>query len=267
MDINTNYTNLPGISDVHSTSLERIATGLAINSASDDASGLQIADALGSQKTALSQSIENMSSGIVMGNIAQSGIASQKDILENIKTETLKAMSGTTSTQGKEVIADQISKYIDQYEQIANSTTYNDQTLLRANGDASDDLSIVGDETIIEMERVDTVSIADKLRTALSTFTNSRDDMSNMLNVVEEGSTQLASFASDFGSAANAMESNARNAISSEKELASSRSTILEIDYSKEISDFSKANILTQIGMIVQSQSNAVQSRTVNLLS
>ena len=75
MNINSSYTSLPNINDVQSTSLEKIGSALAVNSASDDASGLAIADALGLQKTSLSQTIDNMNSGIAMGNIAQSGIS------------------------------------------------------------------------------------------------------------------------------------------------------------------------------------------------
>jgi flagellin len=267
MNINSSYTSLPNINDVQSTSLEKIGSALAVNSASDDASGLAIADALGLQKTSLSQTIDNMNSGIAMGNIAQSGISSQKELLEDIRTETLKAMNGTTSEEGVNAITNQISKYIDQYEQISNSTTYNGETLLKTSGDTSDDLSIVGDESIINMEKADTTSISDQLRSALSTFTNSKDDMANMLNVVDTGSTQLASFAADFSGATNAMESNARYSISTEKEIALSQSTILDIDYSKEVSDFSKTNIMAQIGMMAQSQAYAIQSKSIDLLS
>ena len=267
MEINSSYTNLPGISDVQTSSLGRLASSSAINSASDDPSGLLIADSLGLQKTSLTQTIENMNSGIAMSSIAQSGISSQQDILENIRTETLKAMNGTTSQEGINQIQEQISKYIYQYEQIANGTTYNGETLLTTSGDTSDDLSIVGDESIINMEKADTTSISTQLRDALSTFSNSREDMSNMLDIVDQGSTQLASYASNFASASNGMESTAKYSISTEKEISLAQSTILDIDYSKEVSDFSKSNIMSQIGMVVQSQSNAVQSRSINLLS
>ncbi len=264
MNINSSYTGLNPVSDLQSTSLERIGSSQAINSASDDASGLAIADALGLQKSSLTQTIENMSSGIAMGSIAQSGLASQKEILENIKTETLKAMNGTTSQEGKDAIEQQISKYIEQYEQVANSTTYNGETLLKTHGDISDELSIVGDETIIDMEKSDTTSISDKLKAFMSDFANNG---ASILETVDAGLNQLSEYQSDFGSAVNAMESNARNAISTEKEMASAMSTILEIDYSKEITDFSKSNIMAQIGMIATTQANAVQSRNISLLS
>ncbi|MEA3383393.1 MAG: flagellin [Campylobacterota bacterium] len=268
MDINTSYNpSIQGLVGAQSNSLERIGSALAINSASDDASGLAIADQLGLQKSSLSQSIDNMNSGIAMSNIAQSGISNQQDLLENIKTETLKAMNGTTSADGREAIANQINKYIDQYEQISDSTNYNGQTLLQTAGDTTDDLSVVGEDSIIEMSKADTKSISDQLRSFMSDFTSNPNSMSGMLDAVDNGMNQLASYASDFGSASNAFASNARNSITTEKELASAQSTIMDIDYSKEVSDFSKTNLQTQIGLIMQTQANAVQSRNINLLS
>ena len=60
MNIDSSYTSLQNVNDLQSTSLEKIGTALAINKASDNASGLAIADALGSQKSSVSQALENM---------------------------------------------------------------------------------------------------------------------------------------------------------------------------------------------------------------
>lgn len=265
MNIDTSYTNIQPTAQ--SSSLERIASSLAINKASDNASGLSIADKLGMQKNSISQVVENMNSGIAMSNIAQSGIASQKDILSNMKTEILKAMNGTTNQDGRETIKDQLSKYIEQYDQITQSTTYNGEKLLETTGDSTDDLSIVDMDSFIGMEKVDTADISNQLKTFLADFSTNSNSMDDMLKAVDSGIDQLASYASEFGSAANAMESNARNAISTEVNIASAKSTILDINYNKEVSDFSKSNLLNQIGLLAQSQSNAIQSRNISLLT
>ncbi len=267
MNIDSSYTSLQNVNDLQSTSLEKIGTALAINKASDNASGLAIADALGSQKSSVSQALENMNSGIAMSNIAQSGISSQKEILENIKTETLKAMNGTTSQEGREAIQQQISKYVEQYEMIASSTTYNDTALLKTTGGSDDDISITDTDSTIEMEKADTTSISDTLKSFLGDFDKNPTSMQNMLNAVDQGMTKLATYASDFGSASNAMESSARNSISTEVELAKAQSTILDVDYSKEVSDFSKTNIMSQMGLIMQTQANAQQQRNIDILS
>jgi flagellin len=267
MNINSSYVNAYDIGAIQQNSLEKIGSATAINKASDDASGLVIGSQLGIEKSSLSQSVENMNSGIAMSNIAQGGLSHQKEILENIKTETLKAMNGTMNQSDKDIIGQQINKDIEQYNNIANSTTFNGNSLLKTEGNTSDDMSIVDKDSIIEMEKSDTLSISDTLKSLMTDFTTNSNSMTSMLNTLDEGIAQLSTYQSDYGSAANAMESSARNSISTEKEIASAQSTVMDIDYSKEVSSFSKTNLLSQIGMIMQSQANAIQGKNISLLS
>jgi flagellin len=267
MNIDTSY-NIQGLSQVQAGQLERLSSGQAINKAADDASGLAIADQLGLQKSSLAQSVENFNSGIAMSTIAQSGIASQKELLETMKTETLKAMTGTTSQEGREAIANQLSKYVEQFEQIANTTTYNGQELLKTSGDpAADDISITGEDTMVSLEKADTTSLSDTLKSFLADFSTSSSSRSDFLDAINSGMDQMASYASDFGSASNALESLARNYLTAETNTAAAKSNIMDIDYGKEVSEFSKTNLQSQIGYIMQSQANAVQARSVTLLT
>jgi flagellin len=268
MDINSSYTGLQGINHLQpASSLERIASGLAINKASDDASGLTIATNLGVAKNSISQSLENMNSGIAMTNIAQQGLSSQKEILENIKIETLKAMNGTMNENDREIIAQRIEKYIEQYDNVANQTKYNDMNLLKTDGTSNDDISIATSDSIINVEKSDTLGVSDGLKSLMQDFTTNPESMKKMLTSIGAGLNTLSDYAADFGSASNMMQSAARGAITTEKELAQARSTILDIDYSKEVSNFSKTNIMTQIGLIMQTQANAIQSKNIALLS
>ena len=267
MNIDSSYINAYDIGGIQQNSLERISSGSAINSASDDPSALGIASSLGVEKSSLSQSVENMNSGIALSNIAQGGLSSQQNILENIKMETLKASNGTMSESDREIIEKQINQYIEQFDNIANSTTYNGNPLLKTDGTNSDDISIIDNESIIDMEKADTLSISDSLKSLMSDFSTNADSRNELLTTLDQSITQISSFQSDFGSAANALESSARNSISTETQIASAQSTVLDIDYSKEVSDFSKTNLLSQIGLVMQSQANAVQGRNISLLS
>ena len=262
---NTNYLNLSNTNT--SSTLEKIATGLAINKASDDASGLAIADKLGVQRSSLSQAVDNVNSGIAMSNIAQSGISSQKELLENIKTETLKASTATTSLEGREAIAEQINKYIDQYEQIAESTNYNGETLLKIAGDETDNLSIVGENGMVEIQKADTTSVSDQLRTFMNDFVTNPSSRGDMLATLDEGIDTLASQAGEYGSSSNSLESMARNYMTAETNAARAQSEIQDTDLAKMVEQFSKSDLQSQIGSFVQSHANANQSRTLSLLS
>ena len=126
---------------------------------------------------------------------------------------------------------------------------------------------VVDNESTIELEKSDTLSISDSLKSFMSDFSTNISAQTNILNTIDQGIDQINTFASNFGSASNAMESSARTSISTEKEIASAEATIMDIDYSKESSSFSKTNLLSQIGLIMQSQANAIQGKNISLLS
>jgi len=267
MNIDSSYINAYNIGEVNQTSLERLGTAQAINKASDDVSGLTAVSQLSSEKSSLSQVVENMNSGIAMSNIAQTGLAQQTEILENIKVETLKAMNGTMNQDDKDIIAGQISKYIQQFENVADTTSYNGSSLLKTTGDTSDDISIVDHDSTIEMEKVDTQSISNTLKSLVKDFATNANSATSLLNTLDQGIVQLGEKASEFGSASNVMISSARNSISTEKEIATAQSTVMDIDYNKESSSFNKTNLLSQIGLMMQSQANAIQGKNISLLS
>lgn len=176
-------------------------------------------------------------------------------------------MNGTTNAEGKEIIAKDITKLIEQYNQVANSTTYNGNQLLKTNNDTTDDVSIVTDDAIVEISKADTTSISDSLKSFLNDFATDSNAQEGMLEAVSQGMTQLATYASEYGSASNQLESMTRNYMSQETEASRAQSTIMDIDYSKEVADFSKSNLLTQVGYLMQTQANAQQAKNIALLS
>ena len=82
-------------------SLEKLSTGLRINKASDDASGLSISDKLRTQASGIKQGIENANSAIAMMNIADKAISEMSNILDTIKSKAIQMNTDTTSEDGK----------------------------------------------------------------------------------------------------------------------------------------------------------------------
>jgi flagellin len=260
------YVSAYDVGNISSNALDRISAGVAITSASDNSASLAIATEIGVQKSTLSQSVSNMNNGIAMGNIAQGGISEQQKILEDIRTKTIQAMNGTMSDSDRSIIKNEITNMLDSFDQIAETTTYNGETLLKTSGDVTDDLSIAGDESIITMSKADTMSISDTLRGQLDNFVSNPSALGNMLNDIDTGITNLSKMASEFGSSINAFESSARNYMSAETQTAYAQTALMGVDYAKEVSDFNKGNLLSQIGYIVQSQANASQNRVLQTL-
>ena len=265
MTIDNSMNSISSLNSTQNSTLEKVATSLAVNSAADNSSTLSIATNLDAQRSTLNQSLSNVNSGIAMSSIAQGGISEQKNILEEINTLTLQAMNGTTSTEGRDAIKNQISSYMEQFDAIADATNYNGQQLLTGE---QKDLSIVTDEdSTIEMRSAETKSISSSIKSFLSDFTTNPESMSNLLNATQNGTTQLSQTASEFAAAAGQMESAGRTALSSQTSLAEASSTLVDVDYGKAVSDFSKTNIMAQIGMLASTQANAIQARNVSLLS
>jgi flagellin len=111
-------------------SLEKLSSGLRINSAADDASGMAIADSLRSQASALGQAINNANDGIAIAKIADKAMDEQIKILDTIKMKAAQsAQDGQNSLSRKALQAD-IKRLVEQLDNIASQTSYNGKTLL-----------------------------------------------------------------------------------------------------------------------------------------
>ncbi|MGE4463318.1 MAG: flagellin, partial [Arcobacter sp.] len=108
MRINTNVSSLTAQEAAQNTtksittSLEKLSTGLRINKASDDASGLAIADKLRTQATSINQGISNGNSAVALLQIADKSMGEQSNILDTIKAKLIQANTDTTSDEGRQ---------------------------------------------------------------------------------------------------------------------------------------------------------------------
>jgi flagellin len=150
MRINTNVSSLTAqeanvnTNNSLANSLEKLSSGLKINKAADDASGLAIADKLRTQATSINQGVDNGNSAVALLQIADKSMAEQSNILDTVKAKLIQANTDTTSADGREAIRKDIAKLLEQLDNIAKQTNYNGTTLLqasRADDSASSGLS------------------------------------------------------------------------------------------------------------------------------
>jgi flagellin len=121
-----------------SSSLEKLSTGLKINKASDDASGLAIADKLRTQGTSIDQGVANGNSAVTLLQIADKSMAEQSNILDTVKAKLIQANTDTTSSDGREAIRKDIAKLLEQLDNIAEQTNYNGNVLLQASAGSTE---------------------------------------------------------------------------------------------------------------------------------
>lgn len=254
--------------------LNKIATGLQLNSAADNASALAISQNLQVQANGISQAISNVNSGLASIQIADQGINEQSNILDTVKQKLLQASTDTTSQDGREAILGEIQDLLKSFDNIASSTNYNGQTLLQNSQDnqsASNSLQFQAGESNEDI--IDSSSIqSNTVGTGLTALVNqdassfSSEDARNYLENIDNAINTVNDFRSDLGSTANQLESSSKNLISQYTQTTTASSIITDVDYAKEVSNFSKQNILAQIGAYGAAQSNNINQNIVSRL-
>jgi flagellin-like hook-associated protein FlgL len=112
------------------SSLERLSTGLRINKAADDASGMVIAGSLTSQAKGLGQAIRNANDAISIVQVADAALEESIQIVNRIKTKSIQAAQDGQTLESRTAIQADIEKLIQELDQIANTTSFNNQKLL-----------------------------------------------------------------------------------------------------------------------------------------
>ena len=134
--INTNVAALNAHAALESTnrklsnSLEKLSTGLRINKAADDASGLQIADSLRDQADSLGQAIRNANDAIGVMQIADKAMDEQTKILDTIKVKATQAAQDGQTTDTRKALQEDINRLLEELDNIAQTTSYNGKKLL-----------------------------------------------------------------------------------------------------------------------------------------
>ena len=276
MRINTNVSSLTAQEAAQNTtktltnSLEKLSTGLRINKASDDASGLAIADKLRTQATSINQGIANGNSAVTLLQIADKSMAEQSNILDTVKAKLIQANTATTSSAGRKAIAADISKLMTQFDNIAKSTNYNGTDLISASATALD--FQVGEDSEkgkITMAQVNSSASAYGLSslTSLSSTTGITTASAKTLQTtIDTAINTLNTNRGSIGSTQNQVESAVRNLMTMSTNVKAAESIIRDVDYAQESANFNKQNIISQAGSYAISQANSVQQNVLRLL-
>ncbi|MCL7928592.1 flagellin [Halomonas llamarensis] len=141
--INTNITSMIGQNNLSKsqndlqTSMERLSSGLRINSAKDDAAGQAIANRFTSQITGLGQAQRNANDGISIAQTAEGGLNQVNDNLQRVRELTVQASNGTNSQSDLESIQNEINQRMSEIDRISKETDFNGTKVLAENGDLS----------------------------------------------------------------------------------------------------------------------------------
>jgi flagellin len=164
--INTNITSMIGQQNLNestnalTTSMERLSSGLRINSAKDDAAGQAIANRMTSQITGLATAQRNANDGISVAQTAEGGLNQVNDNLQRVRELTVQAQNGTNSQSDLDSIQDEINQRMSEIDRISEETDFNGTKVLSADSDLNIQVGANDGESIsIGLQEINSTSL------------------------------------------------------------------------------------------------------------
>lgn len=292
MFINTNVSslnaqrNLANSSNSLDTSYQRLASGLRINSAKDDAAGLQISNRLTAQINGMDQGNRNANDGISVAQTAEGAMDEMTTMLQRIRTLSQQSANGSNSAADRTSMQQEVDQLGSEINRIATNTTFGGQKLL--------------DGTIGTAGKVDFQVGADKNQTisftlattgTIKSFTvsgiaqvssgaslifvsgaagkiniSSQSNAQSVLGAVDKMLAVVDKKRAELGAVQNRMDSTIRNQSNISENLSAARSRIRDADFATETANMTKQNILQQAASSVLAQANQRPQAALSLL-
>jgi flagellin len=278
MTINTNLVslnaqrNLSTSSMSLSTTMQRLSSGMRINSAKDDAAGLAIAERMNAQVKGMNVAIRNANDGISMMQTAEGSLAKVSDSLQRMRELAVQARNATNSCSDKDSLHKEFSQLQSEISRVLGGTAFNGKHVLGA--DATAMVFQVGANTTTD----DTITVTTSDMTAnssISTVTASTlvidntatagaigtviDDLDAALDTINDERATIGATQNRF----DAVISNLQQSVEAQ---ASARGRIMDADFAQETSNLSRSQILQQAGTAMVSQANQMPNQVMKLL-
>ena len=274
--INTNLLSLTTQNNLNKsqsslgTAIERLSSGLRINSAKDDAAGQAIANRMTSQIKGMTQAARNANDGISLVQTAEGNLNEINSNLQRIRELAVQAANDTNGSTDLTSVNTEITQRLSEIDRIAGGANFNGKSLL--NGAVSTSLSIqVGAGTSAnDTIKIDSTALINAtsgtLSSTLSTTISNNSTAQTVISAADAAIAKIDGARSNMGAIQNRFESTINNLNNSISNLSAAQSRIQDADYATEVSNMSRAQILQQAGTSVLSQANQVPQAMLSLL-
>ena len=292
--VNTNVSSLNGrrylnnVQNQLTTTYQRLSSGLRINSAKDDAAGLQIADRLTTQINGLNQGNRNTNDGIALAQTIESGMDEMSSMLQKIRTLAVQATNGTNSTDDRVALKKEANALATEINRIAEQTKFGGKTVLKGGGSAGTIYGSTGDTSVGQLilqvgaNKGDEVSFdvanftfdsiysrtgeiasaADGSDILLSVASKAKEVIALMDLMISDVDTQRAG----LGSIQNRLESSIRNQSNVAANQSDARSRIRDADFAEESAALSQQSIIQQAATSMLMQANSRPQLALSML-
>lgn len=290
MTINTNLQslnaqrNLGASQSSLSTSMQRLSSGLRVNSAKDDAAGLSIAERMNAQVRGMNVAVRNANDGVSMAQTAEGALSKVTDSLQRMRELTVQASNGTNSAKDQDSLDKEFQQLAEEIKRVVGGADFNGKKILGADAGAiafqvgantteNDTISVTttnlsNDSTISDVVGTAlgtagaTIAPADIAADPALTAAALKDVIDNIDTALDTVNSQRAM----LGAAQNRFEAVISNLQVSAENTAAARSRITDADFAAETANLSRTQILQQAGTAMVAQANQLPQGVLSLL-
>jgi flagellin len=264
--------NLAGTQKDLATALQRLSTGLRVNSAKDDAAGLAIANRMDAQARGMTVAIRNANDGISLAQTAEGALGKVTDMMQRMRELAVQAANAANTSADRTSLNAEFTQLAQEVDRTLLSTRFNGQAILAgsagglqfqigANNAATDQLTV----TTTNMSTAATITAVTTATTAVITGTTAAN-ANAMITALDTALDTINSERATYGAVQNRFEAVISNLQISAENQTAARSRIVDADFAKETASLTRAQILQQAGTAMLAQANSAPQGVLSLL-
>ncbi|MEZ5661361.1 MAG: flagellin [Burkholderiaceae bacterium] len=259
--------NLSATESLMSQSIQRLSTGLRVNSAKDDAAGLAIAERMNAQVRGMNVAIRNANDGISLAQTAEGALGKVGDMAQRMRELAVQAANATNSDSDRANLDAEFQQLGAEITRTLSGTRFNGQAIVGADagalvfqigaGTTADDTITVTTTDMTGNAAVTAVTGGD-----ITSAANATTAMGNLDTLIDTVNTERAT----YGATQNRFDAIISNLQISSENQAAARSRIMDADFAAETASLTRAQVLQQAGVAMLSQANAAPNNVLALL-
>ena len=263
--------NLSSTSSSLSTAIQRLSTGLRVNSAKDDAAGLAIASRMEAQARGMNVSIRNANDGISLAQTAEGALGKVSDMLQRMRELAVQSSNASNTSADRTSLNAEFRQLADEIDRTLNGTRFNGQAILSGSA-GSLQFQIGANNATTDQLTVTTSNMATNTTITAVTGTagvitgTSGTTAATMIATIDTALNTVNSERATYGAMQNRFEAVIANLQISAENQEAARSRIVDADFAAETAALTRAQILQQAGTAMLAQANAAPQSVLSLL-
>jgi len=274
--INTNIQSLNAQRNLSSSqsslgiSMQRLSSGLRVNSAKDDAAGLAIAERMNTQVRGMNVAIRNANDGISLAQTAEGALSKVGDALQRMRELAVQARNATNTGDDKDSLGKEFAQLATEITRVIAGTTFNGKAILAA--DFGTQTFQIGANTtandVVDVITKDMTAEADITAVTGATLDNASDSaaLATIIDNIDTAIKNVSTERATLGASQNRFDAVISNLMVAVENQSAARSRIMDADFASETANLSRAQILQQAGNAMVAQSNQLPQQVLTLL-